>query len=101
MAASLHARCLVVEEGRAVFAAGSPTAPCPANLDDLDRPSCPSRGCPFKGEPHLARMDEGTHTLGQLFWCTGGRPTNRRALSDGLAQIVATALRDSGQLVVS
>jgi sigma-B regulation protein RsbU (phosphoserine phosphatase) len=39
---------------------------------------------------------EGSRIAGRLFWCTGGRPTDRRALADGLAQLLAAAMRAGG-----
>jgi sigma-B regulation protein RsbU (phosphoserine phosphatase) len=96
VASALRARCLVFEDGRAVFATQTPAAACPATLEDPRTPVCKNRECPFKGEPYLARLQDNGRTLGELFWCTGGRPTDRRALTDGLAHVVATALRGAG-----
>jgi hypothetical protein len=96
LASALRARCLVFEDGRAVFATQAPAAPCPAGLEDPRRPTCTSRECPFKGEPYVATLRDDALTIGELFWCTGGRQTDRRALSEGLAHVVATALRGGG-----
>jgi len=97
LAASVHARCLVVNpEGRAVFATQPPNAPCGARLENLKAPLCPSGGCPFKGEPYLAPMQDGALTMGHLFWCTGGHQTDRRALARGLAHIVTDSLKGGG-----
>ena len=93
----MRARCLVFEEGRAVFA--TPAAACPAGLEDPRKALCMSRECPFKGQPHLARLQENGLTLGELFWCTGGRQIDRRSLSEGLAQFVTTALRGGTEQV--
>ena len=94
LAAAVHARCLVLTtEGRAIFAAQPPSSPCPANLKSARSAVCPARDCPFKGAPYVAPVQEGGLTLGQLFWCTGGHQTDRRGLTRGLAQTVATALK--------
>jgi hypothetical protein len=99
LASALRARCLVFADGRAIFAAPSPAATCPAGLEDPRHARCVQRECPFKGTPYLAPVREDGLTIGELFWCTGGRQIDRRALSDGLAQVVATALRDGGAQV--
>lgn len=97
LATALRARCLLLNpEGRAVFATQAPSTPCPANLENPRTPVCASRECPFKGEPYLAPVREGDLTIGALFWCTGGRQTDRRALSDGLAHVVAKTLGAGG-----
>lgn len=96
----MRARCLVFQDGRAVFA--TPAASCPAGLEDPRNALCTSRECPFKGQPHLARLTDDGLTIGELFWCTGGRQIDRRALSEGLAQLVITALRGgAAQVAVS
>jgi len=97
LAASVHARCIVVDpEGRAVFETQPPAAQCPARLENIRNPLCPSHECPFKGAPYLAPVQEHGSTVGQLFWCTGGHKTDRRGLTRGLAHVVAT---DAGRLV--
>jgi hypothetical protein len=93
LAGSVQARCLVVNpEGRVVFATQPQTSPCPARMENLKAPICPSGGCPFKGQPYLAPMQDGALTMGHLFWCTGGHQTDRRGLTRGLAQVVTTGL---------
>jgi hypothetical protein len=98
LATALRGRALLLDpNGRAIFAAQSAETPCPASLENARRPVCGSRECPFRGEPYLAPVrDDHGRPLGELFWCTGGRATDRRALSDGLAQVVASALRSGG-----
>jgi len=94
-ASALRARCLLIDpDGRAIFAAQSAETACPATLENARRAVCGSRECPFRGEPYLTplRDAEGV-TIGDFFWCTGGRATDRRALSDGLAHVVAQTLR--------
>jgi hypothetical protein len=97
LASALRARCLVFEDGRAVFA--TPAGTCPAGLENPRSAICMSRECPFKGQPHFARLQEEGLTLGELFWCTGGRQIDRRALSGALAQLVTAALRGGGEQV--
>jgi hypothetical protein len=99
LAGAVRARCLVFENGRAVYASPPPAAACPARLEDPHAPTCSSRDCPFQGRPYLARLQDDGLTIGELFWCTGGRQTDRRALSDGLAHVVAAALRGGGEQV--
>jgi serine phosphatase RsbU (regulator of sigma subunit) len=91
LANAVGARCLVLNpEGRAVFAVQPSASPCPARLENARSVLCPSRDCPFKGEPYLAPVQEHGLTVGQLFWCTGGRQTDHHGLTRGLAQAVAT-----------
>ena len=91
LASALRARSLLLgPEGRALFAIEAPATPCPASLEHPR--VCSSRECPFAGEPYLARVSEGDVTIGDFFWCTGGSRTDRRALSDGLAHVVAQTL---------
>jgi hypothetical protein len=97
LASAMRARCLVFRDGRALFA--TPAASCPAGLEDPRNALCPSRECPFKGRPHLARLADDGLTIGELFWCTGGRQIDRRALTEGLAQFVTTALRGGARQV--
>ncbi|MBM3221751.1 MAG: hypothetical protein FJZ38_24275 [Candidatus Rokubacteria bacterium] len=91
IASAVRARCLVLNpEGRAIFATQSAETACPATLEDKRRALCGSRECPFRGEPYLVPVrDHEGRSVGDFFWCTGGRPTDRRALSDGLANLVA------------
>ena len=95
LATALRARCLLLDpDGRAVFAARSAETGCSATLESARRAACGSRECPFRGEPYLTPVrDAAGATVGRFFWCTGGRPTDRRALTDGLAHVVALALR--------
>ena len=94
LASALRARCLVFSpNGRAVFATHSAETACAATLEDRRRAACRSRECPFRGEPYLVALrDRDGAGLGDFFWCTGGRATDRRALSDGLAHVVALTL---------
>ncbi len=95
LASAVRARCLLLNpDGRAIFATAAADAACPASLENARRPLCASRECPFRGEPYLATVrDAGGARVGAFFWCTGGRATDRRALSDGLAHVVAMTLR--------
>ena len=94
VAAAVSARCLVfTPDGRAVFATPPREGGCAARLDTRNR-VCPSRECPFRGAPYVTPIAADGHTLGHLFWCTGGRATDRRRLSDGLAALVANVVRD-------
>ena len=94
LATAVRARCLVQDpEGRTVFAVQPSASPCPARLENSRGAPCPSRECPFKGEAYLAPMQENGLIVGHLFWCTGGYRTDRRALTRGLAQVMATMLK--------
>ena len=95
LASAVRARCLVLNpEGRAIFATQSAETACPASLEDRRRAVCGSRECPFRGEPYLVAVrDQEGRSVGDFFWCTGGQPTDRRALSDGLAKLVALTLQ--------
>ena len=95
LARAVRARCLLLApDGHALFATQSAQTGCAALIDNARRLACGIRECPFGGAPYLAPVrDDVGRSLGDLFWCTGGRPTDRRALSDGLAQLVAQTLR--------
>ena len=87
-------------EGRAVFATPTGMGACPARVETRNL-FCASHECPFKRDPYLAPVQEDGLTIGHLFWCMGGRHTDRRGLTDGLASVVAASLRGSDQVTLT
>ena len=90
IASAIEARCILFGlDGRAVLALQPPTPSCPAHFEGRGGPVCNHHACPFAAGPYLAAVRHDGQPIGHLFWCTGGRRTDRQRLSDVIAEIAS------------